>query len=374
MRDIYRSSLFSHKNIYDTDGSEAVFLKAVQGNFAYHMANCPEYAALMSQQSSFYSSGNIPVDIKDIPPLPTLFLKNHSLFSIPYEKLVFKATSSGTKGVPSRVGIDKRTAWYAFKMVWKTFAHYGLISPRPTNYIVLGYEPSSHNQMGAVQTAYGTTLAAPAIHREYALKDTGTAYELNLDGIKNALLRYEKQGHPVRFMGFPAYFLFMLESLQDSGIRLKLHPDSKVFLAGGWKQFFTQKVDKQQLYSLAEEMLGISEHSFRDFFGAVEHPIVYCDCEKHHFHVPVYSRVIIRDVKTLQPVPNGTPGLMNLISPLVGSMPLVSIMTDDLAIMHDARECGCKIKSPWFEILGRVGLQDVKTCAAGAAELLGGNV
>ena len=30
------------------------------------------------------------------------------------------------------------------------------------------------------------------------------------------------------------------------------------------------------------------------------------------------------------------------------------------------------LKSPWLEIIGRVGMADVKTCAAGAAELLKG--
>ena len=84
--------------------------------------------------------------------------------------------------------------------------------------------------------------AAPGIHREYALKDTGTDYILNMDGIKSALLRYEKSGLPVRFMGFPAYFMFLLKELIDSGIKLKLHPKSLILLAGGWKNFFTEEV------------------------------------------------------------------------------------------------------------------------------------
>lgn len=368
---MYRKKLFSYRNLYDINGTDALFIDAIKGSIKHHTANCPEYGDILSRHKFNYSVINSTEDLHMIPALPTLFLKSHSLFSIPYDKLLFKASSSGTKGKASKVGLDYKSSWFAFKMVWRTFSYYNLLSLRPTNYIVLGFEPSGHNHMGAVQTAYGTTLAAPALHREYALKDTGNSYELNLEGIKNSLLKYEKQGHPVRFMGFPAYFLFMLEYLKDSGINLKLPAKSKVFLAGGWKQFFTQKVDKHELYSLSEEILGISEENFRDFFGAVEHPVVYCDCKNHHFHVPVYSRVIIRDVKTLKPVPSGTAGLMNLITPLVGSMPLISIMTDDLAVMHDSHECGCGINSPWFEILGRVGLQDIKTCAAGAAELLG---
>ena len=109
-----------------------------------------------------------------------------------------------------------------------------------------------------------------------------------------------------------------------------------------------------------------------EFYGAVEHHILYCDCIHHHFHVPVYSRVIIRDVHSLEPVENGTPGLVNLLTPMVKATPILSVMTDDLGVLHEGGECGCGNPSPYLEILGRIGLRDIKTCAAGAAEILKG--
>lgn len=368
----YRKKLFSCRRLYDTEGTKDLFLHAVKESLAYHRANCPDYAKILGSRK-FKEDGLKSVsDLHKIPAIPTVFLKEHTLLSVPYERLLFKSTSSGTRGKPSTAGLDLKSAYFALRMVLRTFSYYHLFSPVPANYIVLGYEPSPRNQMGAVKTAFGMTLAAPALHREYALKDTGTEYRLNMAGIKNALLRYEKSGFPVRFMGFPAYLHFLLKDLQESGVKLRLPKNSRVFLAGGWKQFFMQETDKSELYRLSEEILGIGEENCKDFFGAVEHPIVYCDCKNHHFHVPVYSRVIIRDVKTLLPVENGTPGLLNLITPLVGSMPLTSVMTDDLAVMYEGKTCGCGIPSPYFEILGRSGMQQIKTCAAGAAELLGG--
>ena len=65
-------------------------------------------------------------------------------------------------------------------------------------------------------------------------------------------------------------------------------------------------------------------------------------------------------------------GLVNLLTPMVKATPILSVMTDDLGILHDAEECGCGIHSPYLEILGRVGLKEIRTCAAGAAELLKG--
>lgn len=75
---------------------------------------------------------------------------------------------------------------------------------------------------------------------------------------------------------------------------------------------------------------------------------------------------------TLEPVKNGEVGLVNLLTPMVKATPVLSVMTDDLGVLHDGEECGCGIASPYLEIIGRVGLKDIKTCAAGAAELLAG--
>ena len=367
-----RTKLFSRRALYDLEGTDELFVQAVRESLAFHLERCPEYAALLESRN--FSAGSVRKieDLWRIPPLPTLFLKRHSLFSIPEEKLPFRATSSGTSGVASRMGLDWKTAALALRMVLRTFSYYSLLSPRLTNYVVLGYQPDRSNRVGAVQTTYATTLLAPALHREYALKMTESGYEINLEGLLAALERYEKAGHPVRLLGFPAYFLFLLEAVEELGRPLRLPKGSKVFLAGGWKQFLTRQVKKEELYRRSEELLGIGGESCKEFFGAVEHPILYCDCKNHHFHVPIYSRVLLRDPDTLEPVGCGTPGLVNLISPLMGSMPFVSVMTDDLAVLHEGGECGCGISASWFEILGRVGLDAIKTCAAGAAELLKG--
>ena len=139
---------------------------------------------------------------------------------------------------------------------------------------------------------------------------------------------------------------------------------------GGWKQYYTQRAEKQEMYDLVEDVLNIPESMCREFFGAVEHPILYCDCPKHHFHVPIYSRVLIRDVDTYEPLEHGKAGLVNLLTPMVKSAPILSIMTDDLGILHDGSECGCGIDTPYLEILGRVGMEDITTCAAGAENLM----
>ena len=368
MSDVLR--LFYHHDIYDLEGTENLFVRAVRDNVRHHRTRCPEYAQILESRGFSPESVRNIGDLADIPPIPTLFLKRHPLYSASPEHLMLKSTTSGTSGSVSTMGLDLPSAIRGLGMVLGVFFTHRPVTLRPAGYIVLGYEPAKRNKIGAVKTAYATTFAAPAVHREYALKDTGAEYVLNWDGVKTALLQYERKRIPVRMIGFPAYFAFLLKKLQKSGIRLRLHPKSTVLLAGGWKRYFTEQVDKPTLYAMSEETLGLGEDRIREFFGAVEHPIAYFDCPNHHFHVPVYSRVIVRDTQ-LRPVGYGEPGLLNLITPMMTSMPFTSVMTDDLAVLHPGSECGCGIRSPYFEVLGRAGLADIKTCAAGASELLG---
>ena len=161
--------------------------------------------------------------------------------------------------------------------------------------------------------------------------------------------------------------------MEELGLKVSLPRGSRIILAGGWKQHYAQEVDKHTLYALAEKVLGIPESNINELFGAVEHPIFYNACPRHHFHIPIYGRCIIRDPDTLEPLPMGRVGLVNLISPLMTATPTLSVMTDDLGYLTPGEKCGCGIQSPYLTILGRVGMGDITTCAAGAAELLGGD-
>lgn len=365
-----RRRLFFWKNPYDWQGTRSLFLEAVKSDVAFHMEHCPEYAQILKSVGFSIDGLESEDALYQIPAIPTLYYKRNYLCSVPEEKLAIKATSSGTKGLQSRVGFDRKTLFYGILMMIRYFSYHKILSLLPTNYIVLGYEPSKHTQIGAIKTAYGTTKFAPALHREYALKDTGTDYELNLEGIQKALLRYAGLGLPVRFVGFPSYMFFLLKTLKEKDISLKLNSRSKVLLGGGWKQFADEEIDRELFFTLIQDTLGIEKHNCYEFFSAVEHPLPYVKCKNGHFHIPIYSRVIIRDIKTLAPVPVGGLGLLSFVSPLVSSMPLTSVVTDDLAVLYDGSDCGCGINTPYFELKGRAGVAQIKTCTADALELV----
>lgn len=372
----YRNKLFSHKNPYDAKATEELFKKAILENCQYQYKNCKEYRKILNgigfNPERFNLNDSLPDDIVGkIPVLPTLLFKRVQIFSMPKYKILLKATSSGTSGKNvSEIGFDFGALICGLKMVLKVGKERDIFSLTPCHYVIMGYQPHKSNKTAVTKTAVGATFFTPCLSRTYILKYKNGKYIPDFKGIINRLKILEKSSFPCRFMGFPAYTFFLLKIMQEKGIKIKLPKGSKIMLGGGWKQFYAEQPDKREFYRLSKEVLGISEDNIIEFFGAVEHPVLYCDCKNHHFHIPVYSRVIIRDVDTLKPIEYGETGLVNLITPMVKATPVLSVITDDLGILRKGEECGCGNSAPYLDIVGRVAPDSIKTCAAGAAEML----
>lgn len=367
----YTKKLFQTKHLYDLSKTDALFVKAMQENCAFCYENCEDYKRILTE-AGFSPDRLDSIDrLEDLPFLPTLYFKHHELSCVPPKELFIKATSSGTSGTMSKIGFDLKSLLMGARMVLRVGKYHKLWSLKRTNYIVFGYQPTKENQTAISKTAYGFTYFAPAKSRTYALNMTPSGYQLDWDKVIKALEKCSKSRSPLRTMGFPAYTYFLLRDLKAKGISYKMPKGSMVCIGGGWKQFYTEQPDKKEFYRLVKEVLGIEEDHIVEFFGAVEHPILYTDCKCHHFHVPAYSRILIRDPDTFKALPMGSVGLVNLITPMVRSTPILSVMTDDLGVLHD-EPCSCGAKSPWLEIIGRVGIKDIVTCAAGGEKYLQG--
>ena len=360
------------KKIYDLN--DELFFEAMKENCLFHYSHNKQYKKILDDLNFDPNSLSSYEDLEKIPFLPTLYFKHHNLLSLPNNRYWVKATSSGTsngKNV-SLVGLTFTDLLRGWDMVRNVFAFHKLWSLRPARYIVFGYQPHKGNQKAIAKTAHGFTFLSPALSKDYAIRWINGGYQVDLDNLEKKFIKYSKGKTPIRTLGFPAYTYFLLEQMKAKGIKLKMPKGSIISLGGGWKSFYKEKVDKQAFYDLVYEVLGIDDKHVFEFFGAVEHPILYTDCRNHHFHIPNYARVIIRDVETLEPVKPGQVGLINLLTPMSVGTPILSIMTDDLGILHE-EECTCGVKSAYLEILGRSGVDDIKTCAAGAEELLKGD-
>ena len=366
-----RQRLFWKGRPYDLPRSGEAFLRACRDNCAYHIKNCPGYAAICAARGFSPEDLKTEADLAKIPVLPTLFFKRNALFSMPERRMALRVTSSGTSGSFSRIGFDWGSILAEAPMVVRLGLFHHLASPVPAHCVVLGYKPDKSNHTGVTRTMFGLTFFSPPLSRTYALNLVDGAYVPDLDAVAKALERFSRSKFPTRIIGFPSYLWFGLKRMEELGLKVKLPKGSRIILAGGWKQHYAQQVDKRTLYQLSEQVLGIPEGNVNELFGAVEHPVFYNACQNHHFHIPIYGRCLIRDPDTMEPLPMGETGLINLISPLMTATPTLSVMTDDLGYLTPGEACGCGIESPYLTILGRVGMAGIQTCAAGAAELLG---
>ncbi|MGB5822732.1 MAG: hypothetical protein WBH44_01550 [Proteocatella sp.] len=363
--------LWAYNEPFDFESSQQDFIKSVQESAVYHYKHNDFYKLYLNKNKFDPETIDSIDDIIKIPFIHANFYKTHTVKTANEENIILNLTSSGTTGQKSQMFYDDFTIFASDKSADVQFAKYGLITDEPTNFLLYSYEPAANVNVGTLRTRQMMRRYAKENELVYALKYTGKEHEFDLFGCIEALLRFEKQGLPVRLLGFPAFLYFTLEKMREMGYPpLKLHPKSLVMMGGGWKGFVDKQLSPDEFRTYIKERLGLSHECCRESYGAVEHGVAYIDCPNHHFHVPIYSRVFIRDVKTLEVLPYGEPGFLNVVSAMNTSVPVVSLLLGDLAILHEGDSCGCGIASPWFEIIGRAGTSKNKSCAIAAAELL----
>lgn len=367
-----REKLINLEDVYDQENSSEIFLEAMRDCVKHHMDNNEFFKKYMDE------AGVKPEDIKSeddlvkIPPIHANFFKKYEILSVPREQIVEHATSSGTTGQKSQMFFDQDSFDFGNAMVRNEFRHFGFLSDEPTNYLLFTYEPAQISKdLGTAKTDVGLLSYAPVNQTFFALRYNGEGHDFDVYGTIKALEEYEEQGLPVRIFGFPSFLYFTVRQMKETGHRpLKLNKKSMTMLGGGWKGYADKQIQKSELYAMVEEMLGIPAENCRDGYGSTEHSVPYFECPNHHFHIPVFSRMLIRDVKTLEPLPYGQPGFANFITPHLMSVPAVSVLMGDMAVLHDPKECGCGIKTPFMEIIGRAGTSKGKSCAITASELL----
>lgn len=350
-----------------------LFVEGMKEITRFHQQNNAFYARLLEKKQFDIDSLMTVDDCANIPFLYADFFKTHVVKSIPDEMVAEHFTSSGTTGQMSQMFFDARSLGLGIQMVDFEMEYLGFVAPEQLcNYILYSYEIPKDSTLGTANTDKRLLKYTKVNEVEYALKQNGRGgYEFDVFGIIRAFQRFAAQGLPVRILGFPSFFYFTLEQMRDLKMPpVKLHPDSCTIFGGGWKGYAGKQISKLALYQLGEEILGIPNHRFCDGFGSVEHSIPYLECKHHHFHVPTWSRVFIRDMKTLEVLPMGEPGFLQFVSPYISSAPAHSIVMGDKAVLYPAEQCGCGLETPYFEILGRAGTSKNKSCAIAASEFL----
>ena len=352
--------------------TDAQFIAAMRDLTRWHQQRSPWYRALLAQQGVQVDALATLDDLVALPPVHANFFKQHEVLSVPEDAVALHLTSSGTTGQKSQMFFDAFTIGNARRMVDDVMQARGVASSTPANYLVNAYEPYEGLRVGTSNTNQYLMRYAPPARTFWSLRALGPGqHEFDAFGVLATLTDYAQDSVPTRIIGFPAFLHFALRRMAQTGAPpLRLPPGSCVIFGGGWKGHADQAISREALHRDITHWLGIPSERIVETFGAVEHSIPYVDCHQHHLHVPTWSRVVVRDVRTLAPVPDGTPGFLSFLSPYITSVPAHSVVMGDLAVRHPGGSCTCGLPSPWFEVLGRAGTSSNKSCAAAAAELL----
>ena len=353
--------------------TDKLMIEAFKEIINWHTQHNQFYCKFLNANDFSVNDLNSVEDLHKLPFLHANFFKLHEIPSIEQEKIFLRLTSSGTTGQKSQMFFDEWSIKIARRMVDTIFDYYGFNTPeQEVNYLLYAYEPVENLAVGTTNTNVFLTSYAKPKHIRFALRNYGNGkHEFDFFGTAETLIKYQEEGIPVRIFGFPAFMYFTLAKMKELGYSdLKLHPESFVSFGGGWKGFSDKAITKEELYSMIQKQLGIIDSRIRESYGSVEHSIPYVECPNHNLHVPVWSKLYIRDVKTLEVLGYNQTGYMQFVTPYITSVPAMSVLMGDLGEMYSGDSCGCGLETPFFVIKGRAGISQNKSCAVSAAELL----
>lgn len=316
-------------------------------------------------------------DIKKIPFLIVTFFKREKSISVPDSEIELILSSSGTGGTKSATYLDGKSLARIKKILNNCFSSYKMVDyEKKVNYLMFTYDIKYAKEIGTAFSDEQLTNLTKINNCFYVLKfdKNKKSFYPDFEGAYRALKRFSKEKLPLRILGFPAFFYEFFELFGSKGKEsFNFGNDSFIITGGGWKTHGEKEIERSEFKKNISEWLGIPYKNMRDLFGMVEHGIPYIECEEENFHIPIYSRIIARDPLTLEPLPSGSKGLLQFITPYINSFPAISILSTDFGIIHKVI-CRCQRNSPVFSFLGRAGLKKHKGCAITALELLSGQV
>ena len=140
--------------------------------------------------------------------------------------------------------------------------------------------------------------------------------------------------------------------LEKKGKTLPME-DGFLIHGGGWKKLAAQAVDQDTFKGKIFEMTGIKRIS--QYYGMAEQTgSIFMECECGHLHASTWSEILFRDPLDHHVLRTGEKGLIQVMTPLAGSYPGHSLLTEDLGIWLGTDDCPCGRKGKYFSVTGRI--------------------
>lgn len=334
------------------------FMKCIAESIKFHYENCIDYQNYCKKKK--FDPDNI-IDISNIPFLPIDIFKKMTLLSVPKSEIIKIVKSSATtNNIPSVIHLDKKTAnrqIISLNSIMNNF-----IGKEKLNFIIVDnkktLETNDKNLSSRNSAIRGMLIFAKkfnCILNENLELDLKALPEL--ENIKNS---------KTCIFGF-TWLIHQILSQNESNENIKNFfskiPQSFVLHIGGWKKLSNLSIDKQQFNKKCSEFFNTSSDKIIDLYGMTEQlGIVYPDCEYGNKHVPIFSEILIRNIRSLEIQPDGESGFIQVISPIPNSYPGTSLITDDIGEILGKDNCPCGRKGTYFIFKKRSEMADPKGC------------
>ncbi len=322
----------------------------------HHAARCAPYRNVLDRV--FGGAERLRIErLEDVPFLPVTLFKTHTLASVPDSEVIKVLTSSGTTGQqPSRIFLDAETASVQAAVLVKVAQHF--LGKERLPMVILDHPGVVRDRRSYSARGAGILGMAQFGHRPfYALREDMSLEEEGLrDYLKWAA------GRRVLVFGFTyMVWQYLVQALERAGRTLDF-PGGILVHSGGWKKLQDAAVDPRAFRERVKVATGVEQ--VINFYGMVEQVGgVYFENAIHHLQAPAYAEVIVRDPVTLQPLPDGEPGLIQVLSCLPTSYPGHSLLTEDLGVIRGVDPEGTGMGGRCFEILGRVPKAELRGCS-----------
>jgi hypothetical protein len=295
--------------------------------------------------------------LEDAPYLPVSLFKTRELRSVAPGEVVKTLTSSGTTGqAVSRIYLDAATAQLQSRTLVKIMQHVLGVARRPMVFLDHAAVVQDRRSFSARGAAI---LGLLPFGRQpfYALRDD---MSLDLDGLESYLATRGGQ-RPVLFGFTFVVWQYFVEALERLGRRLSL-ADATLLHSGGWKKLEALQVSPEEFRRRVQAVTGIE--AVINYYGMVEQVgSVYLENPLFHLQASNYSDVIIRDTNTLEPLPPGVVGLIQVVSALPLSYPGHSLLTEDLAVVEGCDNPVTGMHGQYFRVLGRLPRTELRGCS-----------
>lgn len=346
--------LLSSENPYQQSRLEkqSMLLEQLNELTSFHYQHCMPYQRIIDKTDMSKQAARL----EDIPYLPVQLFKMLDLFSMPPSEHFKTLNSSGTTGQQvSRIHIDRTTSVLQTKAL-NTIVRSFLGKSRLPMIIVDNNFLKNRLQFSA-RSAGTIGFSQFGHHHLYLLDDEMKVQEQELEAF---LKRYS--GQPIFLFGFTfIIWEYLLQYYRARNRKLDLS-GSKLIHGGGWKKLQEQSVSDAEFRRLLKEQFGLTE--VYNYYGMVEQVgSIYMQCEQGHLHTPDFADVLVRDPDTLDVVPYGQKGLIQVLSILPRSYPGHSLLTEDMGTIVGEDDCRCGRKGKYFTIEGRLPKAELRGCS-----------